>query len=416
MRAPWPAAREVALRVALMTVSSLRTRRRPRSGPAAWRARRAARRARPAPGPTGRPARRAAPRCRTGRAYVGHPHRRAQRGEVDRVRRAEDPLERGGVLGRALLQQAEDPPPRSLSTTIVRSGRGSSGPRIRPVVSCSRVRSPSSATVGPACASAAPIAVETVPSIPATPRLDRTTRPSRGAAASATSRTGLDEPSTSWVPSASAATSARASRIPTGPVVERPRPGRPRRPCRRRPSGAATPGRDAAAAGRRPRGPSPRRRSTAGRARRRARTPRRRGRRAVRATARCSVGRPATTTCAGVSDGVPSSHGPVRTAPGHGADDGSAITGTPTSSGGRSRPRDHQCRRASGPAGSGRATTARWPHGRPRPPRPPDGPRRRRERPDARGGVPAAALRAMGGRDGWAAPRTVDALRCRGGR
>ena len=41
------------------------------------------------------------------------------------------------------------PPPPSLSTTIVRSGRGSSGPITNPVVSCSRVRSPSSAYPGP---------------------------------------------------------------------------------------------------------------------------------------------------------------------------------------------------------------------------------------------------------------------------
>ena len=47
-----------------------------------------------------------------------------------------------------------------------------------------------------------------------------------------------------------------------------------------------------------------------------------------RATARCSVGRPATTTWAGRSDGSSSSHGPVRTARGQGTPDGSATTGT----------------------------------------------------------------------------------------
>src|SRR4029450_8044728 len=106
-----------------------------------------------------------------------------------------------------------------------------------------------------------------------------------------------------------------------------------------------------------------------------------------RATARCSVGRPATTTCAGVSDGVPSSHGPVRTAPGHGADDGSGATGTPTSRGGgpgappprppaaegRSPgPRDPQ-RRGRRVQGQRRGHDPRRGNRGPRPPRPPDG-------------------------------------------
>ena len=70
------------------------------------------------------------------------------------------------------------PPPLSLDTTMVRSaGIGSVGPTSRPELSCTNVRSPISATVRPRCASAAPIAVDTVPSIPATPRLERTLTP-----------------------------------------------------------------------------------------------------------------------------------------------------------------------------------------------------------------------------------------------
>ena len=63
------------------------------------------------------------------------------------------------------------PPPSSLTTTTVRSGRGSSGPITSPVLSCRNVRSPISAYAGPPCARAAPIAVDTVPSMPEAPRL-----------------------------------------------------------------------------------------------------------------------------------------------------------------------------------------------------------------------------------------------------
>ena len=102
--------------------------------------------------------------CDVGRfgVRVGDAHRRAQRRQVDRVRGAEDPLERGRVLGRALLQQVED-----AATTVVEHDDREVRPGLvrahdQAGLSCSRVRSPSSATVGPSCASAAPIAVETV--------------------------------------------------------------------------------------------------------------------------------------------------------------------------------------------------------------------------------------------------------------
>ncbi|WP_369829224.1 hypothetical protein, partial [Mycobacterium sp. 1245801.1] len=105
------------------------------------------------------------------------------------------------------------PPPLSLETTIVsRRGVGSVGPISNPELSCTKVRSPISATVragvsGPpwrSWARAAPIAVETVPSMPATPRLDRTRMPWVSRPTSAASRTGLDAPSTSWSPGTSA--------------------------------------------------------------------------------------------------------------------------------------------------------------------------------------------------------------------
>src|SRR6185312_7125190 len=57
-----------------------------------------------------------------------------------------------------------------------------------------------------------------------------------------------------------------------------------------------------------------------------------------------------------LSDGVPSSQGPVRTAPGHAADDGSAITGTPTSNGGAPGPAITTVG-AAGSSGSGDATS-----------------------------------------------------------
>ena len=65
-----------------------------------------------------------------------------------------------------------------------------------------------------------------------------------------------------------------------------------------------------------------------------------------RCTGRCRVGRPTTTTCVGRSGaiaGAPSNHGPVRSAAGHAAEPGSAITGT--------------C----GSCGSSRSCRAPWP-------------------------------------------------------
>ena len=110
------------------------------------------------------------------------------------------------------------PPPLSLDTTTdSRLGRGSVGPISRPEASCTKVRSPISATVCPpvrSWASAAPIAVETVPSMPATPRLDRTVTPAGSRPPSATSRTGLEAPSTSWSPGPSAAATAAATCSP----------------------------------------------------------------------------------------------------------------------------------------------------------------------------------------------------------
>src|SRR3954466_5195901 len=111
-------------------------------------------------------------------------------------------------LGSPCSSSSKMPPPLSLDTTMVRlRGDGSVGPMSRPELSCTNVRSPINAIVraGPmspaerlrSCASAAPIAVDTVPSMPATPRFDRTLMPCAFSPTSAASRTGFDAPSTS---------------------------------------------------------------------------------------------------------------------------------------------------------------------------------------------------------------------------
>ena len=97
------------------------------------------------------------------------------------------------------------------------AGTGSVGPMSSPDASCTKVRSPISATVRPpvrSCDSAAPMAADTVPSIPATPRFDRTVTPGVANPARATSRTGLDAPRTSWSPGRTAAATAAATCSP----------------------------------------------------------------------------------------------------------------------------------------------------------------------------------------------------------
>ena len=194
------------------------------------------------------------------------------------------------------------PPPSSLATTMVRSGRGSSGPSSRPPESCRNVRSPSRANALFPCPRAAPIAVETVPSMPATPRFASTRTPGAGNPVSAASRTGLDEPSTSRSPSDSARTSARAT---CSPVVA---PGSSSTACTRdtarsdasaqacdHPAGEAplvssrVPTEVAVAATSVHPAPGPT--TCTG-------TPAP----SSRATSRCRVGRPSTSTCAGSSD------------------------------------------------------------------------------------------------------------------
>ena len=129
-----------------------------------------------------------------------------------------------------------------------RCGVGSVGPMSRPEASCTNVRSPIRATVRPvdsrSCASAAPMAVDTVPSIPATPRLDRTVMPWVSSPTSATSRTGLDAPSTSWSPGrrASATAAATCRPVVSGCASSWPCTAGDRMPVAPRRSDAATPG------------------------------------------------------------------------------------------------------------------------------------------------------------------------------
>jgi hypothetical protein len=252
------------------------------------------------------------------------------------------------------------PPPRSSSTTIVRSGRASSGPMTRPVVSCRNVRSPSSATVGPSCASAAPTAVEIVPSMPC----DAPVGPHDDAVAGSGGerhvphRVGRAEHELGAL--------GERARPARGPAASRPgrcrgrRRGRPGRPCRRSVqrrshSGSGRKGGRRADA----RGPSPRRRSTAGRARPPARTRRRAGSASSRATARCSVGRPRDDDLRGRERRRAEQPRAGADGAGHGADDGSATTGTPTSSGGPRAPRS-PASGPSGPAAAARPRPATW--------------------------------------------------------
>ena len=107
-------------------------------------------------------------------------------------------------------------PPSSLATTIVRSGRGSSGPMTSPVWSCRKVRSPISARLRVECSRPrlAPIAVLMVPSIPDRPRLAITRRRSptgAGRAIRSRSRIGLDAPTTSRPPAGKARETAPAT-------------------------------------------------------------------------------------------------------------------------------------------------------------------------------------------------------------
>ena len=105
--------------------------------------------------------------------------------------------------------EAKIEPPSSLTTTIVRSGRSSSGPSTRPLASCRNVTSPSSASDRVLCGrpSAAPMALDTEPSMPARPRLPTTIRRSPtayGATIRSRSRTGLEAPTNSSPPGGSA--------------------------------------------------------------------------------------------------------------------------------------------------------------------------------------------------------------------
>ncbi len=117
------------------------------------------------------------------------------------------------------------PPPSLLITTRVRSGRSGAAPVSRPFWSCSRDRSPSSATARPALCSwwacAAPTALETAPSMPLRPRLASTRRSDRGRMVRSTSRTGMLDPANSSEPEGSAAVRSRARRASVRPPSSR---------------------------------------------------------------------------------------------------------------------------------------------------------------------------------------------------
>ena len=138
---------------------------------------------------------------------------RGERGEIDAVRRAEHGLEVLGQVG--LREEREDP-----ATVVVdhdeRGVEPAVGAPSRPLLSCSKQRSPSSATVGPSEPAATPKTVDTKPSMPFTPRLASTWRPRRGAAKLSTSRTGMLDATTSEAPSGTAAATSRAMRPSNG--------------------------------------------------------------------------------------------------------------------------------------------------------------------------------------------------------
>ena len=223
-------------------------------------------------------------------ARVRHPGRGAQRGEVDRVRGAEDALERGGVLRRALLQQAEDAAAavvehddREVGARLVRADDQAGGVVQQREVAEQRV---ARARRGPArrrprwtpCRRC-----RRRPGWPARSGRAAVPRPARRRGPGSTSRAPAARPP------GSAATSARARRRPAGRgrVVERRVQRGRRRAVRGAPAVAST-----AAAGRsggsgadgadRAGDVGPRRRRPG----RRARTPRRRG----SASSRCTGG------------------------------------------------------------------------------------------------------------------------------
>src|SRR5438874_1665154 len=106
------------------------------------------------------------------------------------------------------------PPPALLSTTNV-TGSPRRAPHTKPDASCSRDRSPASATVGTPLL-AIPSTVDTKPSMPLAPRFAMTRTPSRGAIARSRSRTGVLEATTNVVPAGRAAATSRAMRSSSG--------------------------------------------------------------------------------------------------------------------------------------------------------------------------------------------------------
>ena len=119
---------------------------------------------------------------------------------------AEEPLVGVRVLLAPCSRVAKIDPPSSLATTIVRSGRGSSGP----ITSAGRRRAGTSRRPSRARlrlpfrrASEAPIAVETVPSMPDRPRLAiilRRLPTSYAGPSRSRSRIGFEAPTTRWPP------------------------------------------------------------------------------------------------------------------------------------------------------------------------------------------------------------------------
>ena len=210
--------------------------------------------------PAARPARSRAAVSSSGRADapVRGAGRGAQGGQVDAVRRAEDPLERGGVLGRRPAPAA----PKIAAAVVVDHhdrevrARGSPGPITRPFASCRNVRSPSSAYAGRRRAGERGAHGGRHRAVDAGQRRGWPARSRRSAAAARSrSRTGMDEPATSR-PAGRARVQVERRGRPRRRTSQAGRraagPPRPRSRGRRR-ARPATPGRvGLSAAGRRP--------------------------------------------------------------------------------------------------------------------------------------------------------------------
>ena len=147
--------------------------------------------------PSGRSAtRRQVPRA-TARRTCGTPWARAERREVGAGGGAEDPLEVAGRSGSPGSRRVKMPPPSSLTTTRVRSGRGSCGADEQAVGVVEEGQVTQQGVGRGRCsASAIPTAVDTHPSIPARPAAGhhRGGAVGAGPTARSRSRTGLDEP------------------------------------------------------------------------------------------------------------------------------------------------------------------------------------------------------------------------------